>query len=324
MKRNIVSILLAVLFAAAPLFAAEYKKEKLKYQDILDENILYVLVTFDGSYSLEAWNKFLEYSEKENIKFTFYVSGVSFLGDDEKNNYVCPYNKKIKGVSEIKFGGSDEDVKTRIELARKAQKDGHSMEIHLNGHFSGANWKKSHWDYEFEQFFAFTGFLDTKPRHIRFPLLAYNENVYDILKKYEIKTVLSTQKKKEDENNEYYKVSVSKQGEKKYVFYEFPIPVVKYGDSKTIMMDYNLWLRDNKSGLTEKKLLEKIEKFYLSEADLCFEKKMPFFVSLHFTPYLQDAYWKSLKNAIKTLKERYGENIKFITIEELYLKAITN
>jgi hypothetical protein len=173
------------------------------------------------------------------------------------------------------------------------------------------------WDLEFKQYFMFMQFLKQNSQHVRFPYLKYNCDVYDVFEKYGIKSVMSTITRPYVEGI-YTKISVMDNEKTRYFFYEFPIPIVKYGKFKTIMMDYNFFVKDKKEQLSEQQIMRKVEELYLNQAKYCFENNMPLFISHHFFLDGNEAYWKSLQNTIVKLKKTYKNKVKFITIDELY------
>lgn len=196
---------------------------------------MYVLISFDGSYQIDKWETIIKLSKKQKINTTVFVSAVNFLNNDEKHQYIYPFNAEISGFSEIDFGSTKKFTDKRIDLVKKAQKAGISIQSHLVGHFDGSKWEQEMWDTEFEQYFKFTDFLNPKSQHVRFPYLEYNTNVYFVLEKYKIKSIISTYLDKNDillthlNKKDIFK-KIYKKGST-YFFYEFPIPVVNYGNS---------------------------------------------------------------------------------------------
>ena len=73
------------------------------------------------------------------MRFTYFISGVFFLLDADKNIYVDPAGRN--GKSNIGFGGPSLDVmKQRLEQVRLAMKEGHEIGSHANGHFDGRDY----------------------------------------------------------------------------------------------------------------------------------------------------------------------------------------
>ncbi|MCA6073014.1 MAG: polysaccharide deacetylase family protein [Endomicrobium sp.] len=317
MGKYLIFLIIFTAFVTSDAFCLTYKKEELKYKDHLKDKMLYVLVTLDGSYRTDKWEEIIKLSE-ENINATVYVSAVYFLNEEEKYRYICPFNAKISGISNVGFGSTKELTDERIGLVKKAQKQGVSIQSHLNGHFEGSSkWSNQMWDLEFKQYFLFTQFLEQKSQHIRFPYLEYNYDVYDVFEKYGIRSIVSTITRPYVDGI-YTKISVMDDEKVRYFFYEFPISFVKYNKCKTIMMDYNFFVKDKKEQLSERQIMRNVEKLYLKQAKHCFKNNMPLFISHHFFMDGNEAYWKSLKNVTVKLKKIYKNKIKFITIDELY------
>jgi peptidoglycan/xylan/chitin deacetylase (PgdA/CDA1 family) len=110
----------------------------------------YVLLSFDGSKSVPFWKESRQYAADNDIKFTYFASGVYFLAAADKNNYVEP--QQGKGKSAIGFGGTKTDIQPRIEQVHLAMEDGHELGSHANSHFNGAAYTRAQWNSEFKQF----------------------------------------------------------------------------------------------------------------------------------------------------------------------------
>ena len=59
----------------------------------------FVNLAFDGSKSLKMWQRTLEFAEQENIKFTYFISGVYFLSNGDASFYSGP--RRRAGRSDI-------------------------------------------------------------------------------------------------------------------------------------------------------------------------------------------------------------------------------
>lgn len=110
----------------------------------------YVILAFDGSKNLDFWQESRAYAKNAGVKFTYFMSGVYFIPNDDKNTYIEP--KFGKGKSNIGFGGSRDVLPLRLEQVRLAAQEGHEMASHANAHFDGASYTEAQWKSEFEQF----------------------------------------------------------------------------------------------------------------------------------------------------------------------------
>ena len=313
MKKLIVLLGIFFVFAGASYSEnISYHFHKMPYSKFLDKNKLTVVPTFDGSKDLDKWQEILDYAKKNDVKFTFFVSGVYFLTDAEKNKYVYPPDPSKRGMSDIGFGGSSTEVARRKELVNESLKDGHDIECHLNGHFDAGRWTSKMWESEFKQFFEFTKFIDKPIKHVRFPLLAMNRKVYNVLPEFGIRSVVSVV----ENDYEDFSVFSLKYDSRPYVFLEFPISHEHMHKSQVLLMDYNLYFQDERYHVKAKAAQDEMIAFYLSEAEQCFKEQRPFFISHHFADWNHDAYWKALQRIIPLLKNKY--HVEFMTVSDLY------
>lgn len=119
----------------------------------------FVLFSFDGVGSHEHWQRKLALAREVNARFTGLLTGLYLLPDSEKNQYTGPGHRP--GRSSVGFGGSQEEVTTRINDLNQAVAEGHEIGTHFNGHFcqgaepSGRKWNAEGWTSELDQFFRF-------------------------------------------------------------------------------------------------------------------------------------------------------------------------
>jgi len=283
-----------------PVFC--FALEKKPYAPYLTPGKLTVLVTFDGSKDLKKWSKILEFSKQENIKCTFFVSGVYFLSQDQRHVYQYPRDTRKTGVSDIGFGGSPVQVQERRLFIQRVLQEGHAIESHLNGHFPAYRWTSPMWENEFHQFSKFLSF--TKPCvAIRFPLLQHNNEVYPTLKKYGYTAI----------------VSAIMPSYTHFYLHEgiliFPISNI----DGILNMDYNFYLVDLKRKRRGTDAKKHMVNAYLKEAERCFKEKRPFFINHHFSAWNKEAYFEALKEAVVIIKKKYPT--AFITVPDLIQKV---
>jgi peptidoglycan/xylan/chitin deacetylase (PgdA/CDA1 family) len=125
----------------------------------LAENIArppqFVLLAYDGSYSLTAWEAIrgltqTQHAQGKEMHFTFFASGVYFVNSGSKSIYQGPHHEA--GHSDIGFGGTSEEIASRIDEMNLAYSEGHEIGSHANGHFDGSKWSTEDWTNEFNQF----------------------------------------------------------------------------------------------------------------------------------------------------------------------------
>lgn len=206
----------------------------------------FVLFSFDGAVSEKHWNTVLPIARAKNARVTGLLSGVYMLSDREKSLYQPPAGLK-RGVSDISFGGSQQDVEKRIGYLNQVIDEGHEIGTHYNGHFcSGGTqpsvdkWDTAAWNEELAQFAqivdrARAAGLRLPAGAVRggrtpclegnweqaFPAMAANGIVYDTSQ-----VALGVQWPSVQNG-----------------LYEFPMPEVRVPalGKQVVMMDFNLW-----------------------------------------------------------------------------------
>lgn len=126
----------------------------------------YVLLAFDGSYTLPIWKelrtmsktyiatnaKLRNYSEEPvDMKFTFFINPIYVVHRGIPHAYTAP--APYHG-SAIGFGDSSEDDDLRVQQMTLAHKEGHEIANHAVGHWDGSVWDDKAWRSEFDQFYS--------------------------------------------------------------------------------------------------------------------------------------------------------------------------
>jgi hypothetical protein len=212
----------------------------------------FVLFSFDGAVSKQHWDKVLPIAKAKNAHVTGLLSGVYMLADPDKSQYQPPAGLK-RGLSDIDFGGTRQDVTSRIGYLNQVIADGHEIGTHYNGHFcsngtqpSVDKWDTAAWNAELAQFKQIVdrsraAGLNLPADAVRggrtpclegnwdqaFPAMAANGLVYDTSK-----VALGVQ------------WPTVQNG-----LYEFPMPEVKVPGlgKQVVMMDFNLWYSLNQA-----------------------------------------------------------------------------
>lgn len=117
--------------------------------------VQYVLLSFDGSRSLDMWEKTRAFARDmqtrgKPVHFTYFISGVYFLDKNHVKQYQPPRSRP--GISTIGFGTTPGDVAERVKEVNGAIAEGHEIGSHVNGHFNGSDWGQSDWQQEFDSF----------------------------------------------------------------------------------------------------------------------------------------------------------------------------
>jgi len=119
----------------------------------------FVLFSFDGAGSHEHWQRILPLADKVDAHVTGFLSGIYLLPDSRRGAYTGPGHEP--GHAAISFGGSEQEIDTRIADLNEAYERGHEIGTHYNGHFcagsepGGAQWTTAQWNSELDQFFDF-------------------------------------------------------------------------------------------------------------------------------------------------------------------------
>lgn len=113
----------------------------------------FIVFSFDNCTEIERWRELTGFAQEmnrdgEKVQFTFFVSGTNFLADKKRSLYSAPHNSP--GTSRIGFGGTQDDIRKRIEMINLARKQGHEIGSHAVGHFDGRTWSAADWNREFE------------------------------------------------------------------------------------------------------------------------------------------------------------------------------
>ncbi|MDQ3786287.1 MAG: polysaccharide deacetylase, partial [Actinomycetota bacterium] len=93
----------------------------------------FVLFSFDGAGSHAHWQRILPLAQKVNAHVTGFLSGIYLLEDSLRGAYTGPGH--AAGRASISFGGTAEEVATRIDDLNTAYRQGHEIGTHYNGHF---------------------------------------------------------------------------------------------------------------------------------------------------------------------------------------------
>jgi peptidoglycan/xylan/chitin deacetylase (PgdA/CDA1 family) len=161
----------------------------------------FVMLAFDNCTELERWQDLADFSKEmnrdgERLHFTFFVSGINFIEDANRNVYQGP--GQPRGYSRINFGGSADDVRKRVAYVNELYAQGHEIASHAIGHFNGAHWSAAQWEQELAAYRgivensgatgarAATATLDVPPGKIvgfRAPYLAAGAGLYEALRR---------------------------------------------------------------------------------------------------------------------------------------------
>ena len=300
----------------------------------------YVLMAFDGSKTMSAWDETREFARNSTatgapVKFTYFVSGVYFLGEKNKILYHSPQHGV--GKSDIGFGSTQADISARIDEINAAFKEGNEIGTHLNGHYDSSTWTAADWLSDFTQFFQlFLGvfknneikkdwaFEEKDIVGFRAPLLATSSGLWSTLPSQHI--LYDTSKIAEPnywpEKNRYQTWN--------FPLARFHIVAGKTSTSYnrwTLSMDYNFYESQSKAvedpahaKMYEQEMLDTYLKYF---HDNYYGNRAPLNIGHHFSHFNNGAYWRAMKTFARSVCGK--PEVKCVTYTEYmnYLNSLT-
>lgn len=273
----------------------------------------FVLLSFDGSKSIDMWRQTREFAKQMNEKgkplhFTYFINSIYFLTEQNKDAYTSPLG--VVGDSRIGFANSEEDVALRVNEIKNAIDEGNEIGSHTAGHFMGINWSEEEWKKEFSSFkdlisnaqknnshvkIPDTSFLNEKIVGFRAPELGVNDALYKTLK----------------ESNFIYDASgvgfpdtFPKKDE--YGIWHIPLNTIEIGKDKSsaIAMDYSLWMHQSQGMNLAKKGTGLWDEYFKDVKDSYLEyfnrnykhKRAPVVIGHHFSLWNDGVYWEAMKS----------------------------
>jgi Polysaccharide deacetylase len=290
----------------------------------------FIMLAFDGSKNVAFWEKSRQFAKRNNVKFTYFASGVYFLTQADAHNYVEP--TKGRGKSAIGFGGTVADMKNRLEQMKLAMQEGHEIASHANGHFDGSNYTAGEWNSEFDQF---TEIMSTvwdrynvphepagwKPYFkneilgFRAALLGVGNGLWQALRNH--KFLYDTSRV---ENMSYWPKKINN-------IWNFPLASLRISGSrkKTLSMDYNFYFtqsggRDGPPELFpvyEKEMYDTYMTYFNSNYH---GNRAPIHIGHHFSQWNGGAYWKAMQKFAEEVCKKedvicgtYKDLVKFVS-----------
>ncbi|WP_310977230.1 MULTISPECIES: polysaccharide deacetylase [unclassified Amycolatopsis] len=288
----------------------------------------FVLFSFDGAGSHEHWGRYLSLAKSVNAHFSGFLSGIYLLTDQQRTRYTGPGHKP--GSASIGFGGSAEEVATRVQDLNAAVAAGHQIGTHYNGHFcagaepSVGRWNTQGWTDEIGQFSRFVDDAhDRLGLHLsakdvtggRTPCLEGNWAAAFPAMRAAGYTFDSSQP------SDGVKWPTQLDG-----IWEFWMPYVKVPalHKKVIMMDYNLWYQlghsKNDSGQYTQATLETYRGAYKAAFD---GNRAPLVIGNHFNDWAGGAFSRAAEGFMgevcakpETVCATYAEVTKWMSLQD--------
>jgi peptidoglycan/xylan/chitin deacetylase (PgdA/CDA1 family) len=262
-----------------------------------------VLISFDGANDNAQWQRSLDLGRRTGAEFTYFLNCVYVLAPENKQSYVAPI--KGAGKSNVGFGKSQNDVKTRLSYIWQAHQEGHEIASHTCGHFDGKDWTAAQWGQEFAQFdhilkdaWVLNG-LGREPAGwrkmvdgidgFRAPYLSATSELYRALSDAQFDYDASKVER------EIGKPDLAKKVK------QFALPTIVEGPQqrRIIAMDYNLFVRHS-GGFERSDEGQVFEKRTFDALNAAFKKQYdgarnPVQFGLHFTLMNGGAYWRAVE-----------------------------
>ncbi len=292
----------------------------------------FVVISFDGACNNEIYQRYMEVADRVGAKYTFFVSGLCLLPEDQRLMYQTP--GRDAGSSAIGFADDSAEVQQRIVNLTRAYNSGHEIGTHFLGHWCEPNdgsvnsWNASEWQSEFSQdaqfmndWAAINGVSNPTPlpfnhsvvqgartpclegqRDVMYPLFVDNGFTYDA-------------------SNSGMLQWPSKND---YGLWDFPLQTMKVVgyDRSNLSMDYNFLCAQNDcQQQAEQATCDRIEQStydsLMAVTDALYNgNRAPLFFGNHFNTWVCGAYTNALTRYIEDASAQYPD-LKFISNKDL-------
>ena len=294
----------------------------------------FVVVSFDGSCETKdkMFRHYLDTADKVDGRFSFNISGLCIVPDDEHRLLYNPPNKP-QGTSDIGFGDPTMAA-DRINAWSEAYEKGHELATHYLGHFCGSTgvqtWTTADWTSEINQF---NQFISEWPK-INEPISGVHPLPFDM-------SVITGGRTPclEGQRDQMYPAMIaagysyesSNSGKLEWPekvagfdMWDFPLQGIKIAGTNltTLSMDYNFLANQNggKTDADPAKCTQIENSTYQSFMDageaVYNGNRAPFFVGNHFNNWACGAYKNSLTRFIVDFKAKHPD-VQFISNADL-------
>jgi peptidoglycan/xylan/chitin deacetylase (PgdA/CDA1 family) len=306
--RRLVRPLLAMTFALSATAAAGCSAAPMDEDEVADgaqaQTVArpkqFVLLAFDGSYNLSFWRESRAFARQNDLRFSYFISGVYFVPNAGKNAYIEP--ERGAGKSAIGWGGTPAQIDERFEELRLANAEGHEIASHANSHYPGGRWTAAQWRSEFDQFdkIIFEGIGGaTAPRNLGFgprdvvgfraPQLAHSPGLFQMMpgNGYAYDT------SKSDAPNYW--------PEKNSGVWNMPLARLRIAGTNraTLSMDYNFYVADSNAqpnpANKERYKRQMVDTYMQYFQGNYFGNRAPVHIGHHFSKWNGGAYWEAMQ-----------------------------
>lgn len=296
----------------------------------------YVVMAFDGGQDDARWDDTIGFARQAkqegiDVKFTVFLSGIFLVPEAKRTVYNSPAFPPCKtscsgdcprlchkpGQASVDFGGSVDEVRSRILHINTFLADGHELGSHANGHFDGSGWSESEWTSEFDFFrralfdnarlngindpsFPRVNLASAQLYGFRAPFLATSPGMNPALAKAGYEYDASN-----DNDPSYWPRKNS------FGVWNLPLANLRVPNTgrKVLSMDYNFFVMDggdkqeaSLDTATAQRLEDQMYDTYVSYFRSNYlGNRAPVQIGHHFTPYMKGVYWRALKRVARAV-----------------------
>jgi peptidoglycan/xylan/chitin deacetylase (PgdA/CDA1 family) len=296
----------------------------------------FVMLAFDGSKNVAFWEASRQFAKENNVKFTYFASGVYFLTQADAQQYLEP--KRGRGKSAIGFGGTVADMKDRLHQMKLAMEEGHEIASHANGHFDGSKYTADEWNSEFDQFTqimstvwdryrlpnepaGWKAYFKNEILGFRAPLLGVGNGLYDALRNHKFRYDTSRVK-----DMSYWPKKINN-------IWSFPLAQLTISGSgkKTLSMDYNFYYTQSGGQEGPPELFPEYERemydTYMAYFNFNYHgNRAPVHIGHHFSLWNGGAYWKAMQRFAAEVSKKedvicgtYKDLLKFVSETQAHI-----
>jgi peptidoglycan/xylan/chitin deacetylase (PgdA/CDA1 family) len=307
MPRSFYTFAFAALLASPSL--AEELRPTIDPAPALQKPQQIVIISYDGAGDNRLWDRSRATARAVGASYTYFLSCTLVL---DRTTSGKSYQAPGKGIgrSNIGFGQSRDEVKTRFGNIAGARREGHEIASHTCGHFDGGKWSAEEWQQEFSSFqrhlnnaWDYIGASADKPddweaitasiKGFRAPYLSQSKALDQVIKKngftYDATTVSKGPEWPKNENG----------------ILKFSLPLIPEGPKQKpiIAMDYNLFVRHSMAIEQADRAQEYADRAY-SAFRAAFDKqysgtRIPLQMGFHFVKMNGGAYWDAHEKLLR-------------------------
>ncbi len=283
----------------------------------------FVVMSFDGACKDELFNHFMQVADRNQARFTWFLSGLCLLGDKDRFQYRPP--GKLPGSSAIGFAEAPL-IPGRIRNLSAAYLKGHEIGTHALGHFCGPTgvktWNSAAWTSEMSQAYSF---LDNWRANLDKINPALSKGVPDL--PFNASTIKGIRTPcLEGHRNQMwpvwtkfgFKYDASSAGElewpiriKHTTLWEFPLQLIDVVgfNKRALSMDYNFMCQQNRcsnkaTAAVSKRVEDSAYASYMNALhSVCDGNRAPLNIGNHLNTWVNDAYTNALTRFVDTSRQ---------------------